>query len=113
MNITADLIKSILTQAGDAITCKNLRTESASECGCDIIIRFEDDTDYTISIYYTPEIDLIAIGAINSLGSYRLCTRVRYPSILEHDILSEYLIHTVITLELEHEVENMIDTVED
>lgn len=104
MNITADLIKSILTQAGEAITCKNLHTESASECGCDIIIRFEDDTDNTISIYYTPEIDLIAIGVINSSGSYRLYTRIRYPSMLEHDILSEYLVHTVITLELELEL---------
>ncbi len=110
MNITADLITSILTQAGDAITCKNLRT--VRECECDIIIRFEDDTDYTISIYYTPEIDLIAIGVINSLGSYRLYTRIRYPSILEHDILSEYLIHTVINLEMEHELENMVDTEE-
>lgn len=104
MNITADLIKSILTQADGAITCKNLRTESASECGCDSIIRFEDDTDYTISIYYTPEIDLIAIGVINSSGSYRLYTRIRHPSMLEHDILSNYLIHTVITLELELEL---------
>lgn len=105
MNITAELIKSILTQAGD-ITCKNIRNES--EYAEDIIIRFEDDTDTTVSIYYTAVSDLIAIGTINSLGEYRNHTRYRDISQLNSDIFSQYLTNEIFNLELDLEIEEMI-----
>lgn len=108
MNITAELITSILTQAGEAITLKNLRIENASECESDSIIRFEDNTDTTISIYYTPEIDLIAIGTINSLGSYSLHTRIRRASILDPDTFSAFITLEIMTLEMRHEIDNMV-----
>lgn len=105
MNITADLITSILTQAED-ITCKNIRNES--ECAEDIIIRFEDDTDTTVSIYYTAVSDIIAIGSINSSGDYRNHTRYGNISQLDSTTFSKYLTREVWNLELDLEVEEMI-----
>lgn len=109
MNITADLIKSILTQAEEAITCKNLRTEDTEDE--DIIIRFEDDTDHTISIYYTPAEDLLAIGTIDRTGNYRSRTRYKYPSRLDPDILVEHITlavtYIVLALELAHDTEEV------
>lgn len=105
MNITADLITSILTQAGEVITCKDLCA------GCedgDIIIRFEDDTDITISIYYTQVKDLIVIGTVNRLGDYKVCARLGSVSLLDPDTFSAYLTLEVMTLELWHEINNMI-----
>lgn len=104
MNITADLIKSTLTQA-EAITCKNLRAEVDGE---DIIIRFEDDTDTTVSIYYAPAKDLIAIGTINSLGDYRNYSRYAGISELDHDTLCKYISLKVVTLVLEHVADKMV-----
>ena len=104
MNITSDLIKSILTQA-EAITCKNLRAEVDGE---DIIIRFEDNTDTTISIYYTPARDLIAIGTINSLGDYRNYSRYAGISELDSDTFRKYVALKVVTLVLEHVADKMV-----
>lgn len=103
MNITAELIVSILAQAKD-ITCKNIRTES--ECAEDIIVRFEDDTDTTISVYYTPVIDLVAIGTINGAGAYRNNTRYQHVSRLDPDTFRKYITFEVGSLELEHKIQN-------
>lgn len=109
MNITADLIKSILTQVEGAITCKNLRTENTGDE--DIIIRFEDDTDHTISIYYTPAEDLLAIGTIDRSGKYISRTRYKHPSRLDPDILAEHIklavTYIVLRAELAHDTEEV------
>lgn len=104
MNITAELITSILTQAGETITCNYIQTE----CAEDIIIRFEDETNTVISIYYIPTIDLLAIGTINSEGSYRNHTRISRASLLEPDTLRKYLIHEVECLEADLKFKNMM-----
>ena len=105
MNITAELITSILTQVEEAITCKNLRAGHEDD---DIVIRFEDDTDITISIYYTAVKDLIVIGTVNRLGDYKVHTKLGSVSLLDPDTFSAYLTLEVMTLELRHEIDNMI-----
>ena len=105
MNITADLITSILTQAGEAITCKNLRAGCEDD---DFIIIFEDDTDITLSIYYIQVTDLIVIGTVNRLGDYKVHTRLGGVSRLNTDTFSAYLTLEVMTLEMRHEIDNMI-----
>lgn len=105
MNITAELITSILTQAGEAITCKNLRAGHEDD---DIIIRFEDDTDITISIYYTQVKDLIVIGTVNRLGDYKVHTKLGSVSLLDPDTFSAFITLKVMTLELRHEIDNMV-----
>lgn len=97
MNITAELITSILTQAGEAITCKNLRTECDD---IDIIVRFEDDTDTTISIFYASVEDLLVIGTMDSSSNYRVRARYRHASVLDHDILTKHFIYAIVYLEL-------------
>lgn len=101
MNITAELIKSILTQS-EAITCKNIRIEP--ECQEDIIIRFEDDTDTTVSIYYTPVNDILAVGTMNSQGDYRNFERFRHASRSDRDTFCKYLALVVATLEIQLEL---------
>lgn len=105
MNITAELITSILTQAGEAITCKNLRAEHED---ADIIIRFEDDTDVTISIYYTPVNDLIVIGAVNRLGDYMVRTKLGCVSLLDPDTFSAFVTLEIMNFELRNEIDNMV-----
>lgn len=102
MNITPELITSILTQAEGAITCKNLRTEGDDSV---IIIRFEDDTDTTISIYYTSVIDVVGIGIINSEGYYRNYTRIYQASGLDPETFCKYLIHVCHCLEIKNDIE--------
>lgn len=107
MNITEVLIISILKQA-EAITCKNLR----AECGGEIIIRFEDDTDTTISIYYTPYKDILSIGTIQN-GTYKLSDDLTHASRRDPDTFRKYLTLAVGCLELEHEIENMVEIEEE